>query len=47
MYCIVIISIWTGNKHIYPVLYATFEEANKLNIPYSSRNNKFEIKQLN
>ncbi len=48
MYCIVITSIWTGNKHIYPVIYNTWEQAaeNMPSIPYSNRNNTFLIKEM-
>jgi hypothetical protein len=47
-YCIVIKSIWTGSKRIYPIIYGSQEEATNAipTLPFSSRNNEFVVKEF-
>jgi len=48
MYCILITCIWTGSKKLFSVIYESETEAvNAINsLPYSSKNNTFEVKEL-
>lgn len=45
MFALLITNIWSKTKYLYPVVYDTFEDADKAYIPQRNKNNIIEVVQ--
>lgn len=48
MFILLIKNIWSGNEYVYPIIYDSFEIADKekIKIPQATKNNLITVKEI-